>query len=539
MMNKMIIFTIITLLMVKVSLSQVTANFQQNNSSFCGINNTLTVTDISTGAFTRTWTITGPGGFTTFNGTNTSEDVILTQLGVYSINLNVCDAAGTTCDSKSVTVFVNDKPTAVIDVTDTIVCIGTSIVFNSTSSTFSTAGANYYWDSDYNTGIDEFTSSFTFLANGDKTIMLVVEDDNNCTDTAFQNISIITEDEANFEIGPQCVGEAFDLVSTSFSNNPLVNTYWLLDSTTTINGASISYTHPVAETISIILFIENSFGCSDGIQKFVTIEAKPDITLNITDTTICEGETIEIIANGADLYSWSEGSDSNSIKVTPENTTTYTVTGTSPSGVCSSDEKDVSISILEKPEINFESNDFTPIVGTPINIVASYNPQFSTKDSLIWLAHNTSNELENTYGLENSFIAKENVSFPVQLTYYNQQYKCTLLDSVSFEVDLNCNKDNIFVPNVFTPNGDLKNDDIKISGYSIASILEFVIFDRLGMEVYHANSIEMKNGKSILGWNGKNKNNVLCNSGVYVYYYKLNCINGGEIEASGNITLIR
>ena len=41
------------------------------------------------------------------------------------------------------------------------------------------------------------------------------------------------------------------------------------------------------------------------------------------------------------------------------------------------------------------------------------------------------------------------------------------------------------------------------------------------------------------GWNGNNKNNIRCTSGAYVYSYKLKCINGAELESSGNVTLIR
>ena len=189
--------------------------------------------------------------------------------------------------------------------------------------------------------------------------------------------------------------------------------------------------------------------------------------------------------------------------------------------------------------MTYDATNFNPAEGTPVDIQVEYSPQFSNLDTLFWTEHNTANELENSYGLENSFIAVEDVGFPIHLVYHKDKYFCYLNDVINFDVNNECSSENIYISNVFTPNGDGVNDIFEIKGYIISSITEFIIIDRFGKEIVNLENIDMKNGKSSFGWNGMDKNGVLCNNGVYVYHYIIKCINGGEFQAAGNITLIR
>jgi hypothetical protein len=69
----------------------------------------------------------------------------------------------------------------------------------------------------------------------------------------------------------------------------------------------------------------------------ISLQVLPLPQLNIMgDTTICQGETTTLIANGADLYSWSNGSPNQNITVAPLTNTTYTLTGTSAAGCVNS-----------------------------------------------------------------------------------------------------------------------------------------------------------------------------------------------------------
>gem|GEM_PF-2271460 len=59
----------------------------------------------------------------------------------------------------------------------------------------------------------------------------------------------------------------------------------------------------------------------------VTGHSKPDVHAG-SDRNICPGESIQLCATGADRYLWNNGSTNRCIIVSPNNTTTYSVTGT-------------------------------------------------------------------------------------------------------------------------------------------------------------------------------------------------------------------
>ena len=536
-MMKFIISLNLVFILFLNSLSAQDAAIQLNNDTLCGINSHLILTDISLGSPTsRDWSITGPAGFTPFTDNISHTSLFLTHIGNYSVQLNVCYASGL-CDDTIVNVTVINSPTAIINYSDTLVCYGESVSFDGTSSLYSTTDVQYYWDFDYDTGINDSTQGFSTIANSDQLVMLVVVDDNGCSDTAFQNLSIIHIEEADFSIANQCVGVPFQIYSNNNINN-MDTMYWLIDNSTILIGDSDTYTHNIAEDISIHLFVSNN-GCDDDLQQTISIEEVPTLSLNISDTTICEDDVLDIIATGGPKFEWNTGDTTSSITVSPKEFINYSVFSLSALGACKSSGISLDVNVVNKPELDFEVDNYNPFIGMEVDFFISIDPQFSSLDSIIWLAHNTSNQLEYEYGFENSFTANENVDFPFQLIYHKEEKSCRLDSIISFEINSDCSKDYIFIPNVFSPNNDGLNDIFLIKGFTIERILDFIIFDRYGQEVVNFSDIEIKNGISAKGWNGMNKNNVLCNSGVFVYHYNVKCRNGEEIQGSGNVTLIR
>lgn len=461
--------------------------------------------------------------------------------GSNTIALHV-EAANGCRDTTTTTINVLDKPNAEITATDTFVCVGNSVSFSGLNSTTNTSGLSYAWDIDYNTGIDNTNSSFTILANDSRLIMLIVEDANTCVDTAFKGLNIVQVPEVVFNISPQCATVSFELEANVLDDggSPIDSVYWLIDGSINLNGNTVNYTHNVKDSIPIIVFVSNEEGCIDGSQQFVTIDAFPEVTLDINDTIICAGEAIQIKASGDANYIWSQDSSTiDSITVNPTENTVYTVYGSSASGACPVSETNVLVEVLQEPTYIIDASATNPGLGTPVFLDISYEPQFSNNDSIKWLDSGTSNELAFEYGTENNFIASESVSLPIELKYTKDATTCVFDTTIRIEVNENCATENIFVPNVFTPNNDGKNDFFIIKGFSIAVLEHFVVYNRGGQEVFSAQNIEFDNGIANSGWNGTNKNDVYTNTGVYVYYYKAKCINGLETEGSGNISLFR
>ncbi|WP_138434044.1 Ig-like domain-containing protein [Winogradskyella algicola] len=88
--------------------------------------------------------------------------------------------------------------------------------------------------------------------------------------------------------------------------------------------ASISVT-PSVDTTYTVEVISN--GCSSTDEVAVTVNSLPTLTIT-EDLSIVEGESVQLTVFGADTYLWSTGEVSDTIVVTPNTTTTYTVLGT-------------------------------------------------------------------------------------------------------------------------------------------------------------------------------------------------------------------
>jgi hypothetical protein len=88
--------------------------------------------------------------------------------------------------------------------------------------------------------------------------------------------------------------------------------------------ASISVT-PSVDTTYTVEVISN--GCSSTDEVTVTVNSLPTLTIT-EDLSIVEGESVQLTVFGADTYLWSTGEVSDTIVVTPNSTTTYTVLGT-------------------------------------------------------------------------------------------------------------------------------------------------------------------------------------------------------------------
>lgn len=73
--------------------------------------------------------------------------------------------------------------------------------------------------------------------------------------------------------------------------------------------------------------LETDHDCDSIVNLTLTVHAAPSVSIE-GNTTISEGESTTLTASGADSYVWSTGETTASITVTPEETTTYSVVGT-------------------------------------------------------------------------------------------------------------------------------------------------------------------------------------------------------------------
>lgn len=90
-----------------------------------------------------------------------------------------------------------------------------------------------------------------------------------------------------------------------------------------------------------------------------------------------------------------------------------------------------------------------------------------------------------------------------------------------------------FVPNAFTPNGDGLNDQIRILYRGDLELIEWVIVNRYGQEVFRTRQVDQ-------GWDGKFRG-VDQDLGTYYYYLKANCgkQDPRPFQMKGDFVLIR
>jgi hypothetical protein len=152
-----------------------------------------------------------------------------------------------------------------------------------------------------------------------------------------------------------CAGTTISLTASG------ANTY-----TWTGLGSSTVIAVSPTTTISYMLGGTNSFGCTSYASKTVTVNALPSLTIS-GSSGICTGQNASLTVSGANSYSWSTGSTSNSIVTTPTANTVYTISGTDLLGCVNTSTQLVTVASSLSISIN------SPTVicsGEPLNLSA-------------------------------------------------------------------------------------------------------------------------------------------------------------------------
>jgi len=122
-----------------------------------------------------------------------------------------------------------------------------------------------------------------------------------------------------------CSGTSTTLTATGadtyvWTGGPSADTY----SVTPLTSSTYTVTGTITAT-----------GCTNTATQSVAVNALPAVIASASDSVICEGETITLMAGGADSYVWMSGPSTDTYTVSPLTTETYTVTGTDTINGCS------------------------------------------------------------------------------------------------------------------------------------------------------------------------------------------------------------
>lgn len=116
-----------------------------------------------------------------------------------------------------------------------------------------------------------------------------------------------------------CIGNSFTITPSG------ANTY-------TIQGGSAVKTPTVNASYTVTGTSLEGCKSTTFATSSVTVNTLPTISAVSNETLLCAGSTASLTANGASTYTWNPGGTGTTISVSPNVTTTYTVTGTDANG---------------------------------------------------------------------------------------------------------------------------------------------------------------------------------------------------------------
>ncbi|MEZ4781520.1 MAG: T9SS type A sorting domain-containing protein [Flavobacteriaceae bacterium] len=260
-----------------------------------------------------------------------------------------------TTTTYSVTAFMNgceDTDSVIVTVNAQVVAnAGEDVTICENASTTLTAsgGTDYLW----NTG--ETTQSITVGPSTTTTYSVTVSNANS-SDTDSVIVTVNPNPTANAGVDVT-ISEGESVTLTASGGN---NYIWSTGETT--QNITVS---PNATTTYTVIAILN--GCEDSDDVIVNVETDQVVANAGADVDICEGYSVTLTASGGTDYLWSTGETTQSIIVSPNSTTTYTVIVSNES---SSDTDDVTVDVNPVPEVTV-SNDTTILEGNYITLSAS------------------------------------------------------------------------------------------------------------------------------------------------------------------------
>ena len=249
-----------------------------------------------------------------------------------------CDGTQVTV-TDDVTVFVTNPINLVVNPTSETICQGESV-------TISASGAySYAWTP--TTNLTYISDSVVVVTPPTSTTYTLIVSDPLGLCTGSVDIPITVNPPPNIEIfaipANICEGDTSQLVVTNVDS-------FVWNDATTDNPKVVS---PSATTTYTVTG-HDAFGCSNTASITVNVSAIPVITFTPPNPSICEGEAASVTASGAAFYMWNNSTTSNPLVVSPAATTSYQVTGTDNTGVCSS-SAEVIVTVNESPEALFSA----------------------------------------------------------------------------------------------------------------------------------------------------------------------------------------
>ncbi|MEO7312020.1 MAG: PKD domain-containing protein [Chitinophagaceae bacterium] len=496
------------------------ANFSMSDSVFCG-SGTISFTDsaVATGPITHRWNF-GDG---TFSNQPSPVHTYFVP-GRYTVKQIV--SSGTCSDTMTkANIIIYPKPNIFIT-GDSVGCLPFSTTFTPRILQQDTASITWAWNfGNGQTSVLQNPPLQTYPTAGSFTVTLHTVSSYGCISDTSKAITV--NPLPAVDAGNDTTVCANTTVTLRASGS---GTYtWLPPTSSQLS--CINCSNPVATLASRSEWYyvkgASAFGCQ-AIDS-VHVQYLPSYTVTATPPadSLCLGQTAQLIATGAQRYSWTpatalSASDIPNPIASPLVSTTYRLVATDTLG-CQTYTQDIPITVFTYPTVN---------AGPDITISGGSSALLNATASADAVAYKwtPASQLSCVDCLVTTATPKTTTTYVIAVT---NNGLCSATDSVT--VTVLCNNSNVYIPNTFSPNGDGMNDIFYPRGTGLSSIKSLRVFSRWGEMVFGKTNMTPNDPSQ--GWNGSYKGTRAA-SDVYTYIAEVYCENNILITINGTINLI-
>lgn len=482
-------------------------------SNFIPCTNTISTTNNSSGTLTANpfvWNW-GDGSPTT---TVTSPTHSYTASGIYTISLIATAANGCTSMATQTVSIFNFNPA----VLPAVICEG------NTASISATGGTSYTWTPA--TALSN-TSIASPAANPTVTTIYTVTIENNssgfpCRSDLTTTVTVLPKPSSLFTYSINPCGGGVNFYDQSTAN--IAGWLWTLAPTITTTTINPYYFYSNGGNFTVSLVVTNTFGCKDTSEQAIAVPVPPPLTIN-SASSICKGNSANLLATGGVSYSWSPALSLNAFDIpnptaSPTVSTNYSVVITTSNNCTFLLVTNVSVYNLSNSPISAVANPTSVVQGNTTTLTYSGD----SGSSISWYPNTNVNP-------KTGYTVTAAPERPTTYTVYAVNGACRETLYVFVDVFLTgCLEGDAFVPNTFTPNGDGQNDVLYARGLKMEDIY-FAVYNRWGEMVFETKD-------KTVGWDGIYKGKP-ADVGVFGWYLKVKCYDGNETFKKGNVTLIR
>jgi gliding motility-associated-like protein len=426
---------------------------------------------------------------------DTTQSIEVTQPGLYSVT--VLDSTGCVASAGQSIAVLPALETAVVANTAGPYCMGESV-------TLTAVGIPLVNQFQWSTG--ETSQSISVTQTGIYTV--TVTNNVGCSASASLPMGFLPVPNSDIVAnGPLSICEGDELELT-VQNLPFGIGY---DWSTGESSQSIT----VTEAGSYSVMVTSISGCTSMSEVEISGLILPYVGLG-EDRYACSGDTVVLTAEGANVYSWPNGSEDNLQLIVPHADTSIVVEGMNIG--CEQVATDtIQIIVDENPVAHFTFGD------TNLGELVVFEDSTTIGSPSAWNWNFGDGEIENGPVVSHVYSAPGLYQVMLKVTTDNG---CS--DSVVVSIDVS----ELFqLPNVLTPNNDGVNDALRVYS-SYAENINMKIYDRWGHVVWAGL------GDEVIFY-GRTQEGIGLSSGTYFYSLEVNYLNSEQKEYTGFIELIK